>query len=103
MFIVKRVSGASLHCINFGVATEVGCGTGYSTLALLENGHKVIALDKNNECIEKAIEYLDSPETERNGYHAFVCSKCAPSIGYFGYFVAKERLDNRVKEIYERN
>lgn len=59
--------------------------------------------DKVYECIEKAIEYLDSPETERNGYHAFVCSKCAPSIGYFGYFVAKERLDNRVKEIYERN
>ena len=28
MFIVKRVSGASLHCINFGAATEPSCGTG---------------------------------------------------------------------------
>ena len=27
MFIVKRVSGASLHCINFGVATDPACGT----------------------------------------------------------------------------
>ena len=28
MFIVNGVSGASLHCINFGVATEPSCGTG---------------------------------------------------------------------------
>ena len=28
MFIVKRVSGASLHCINFGAATELALGIG---------------------------------------------------------------------------
>lgn len=28
MFIVNGVSGASLHCINFGAATDLGCGTG---------------------------------------------------------------------------
>ena len=28
MFIVNGVSGASVHCINFGVATDLGCGTG---------------------------------------------------------------------------
>lgn len=28
MFIVNRVCGASLHCINFGVATDPFCGTG---------------------------------------------------------------------------
>lgn len=28
MFIVKRVSGASLHCINFGAATDPACGSG---------------------------------------------------------------------------
>lgn len=28
MFIVNRVSGASLHCINFGVATEPACADG---------------------------------------------------------------------------
>ena len=42
----------------YHIILEVGCGTGYSTLALLENGHKVIALDKNNECIEKAKKLL---------------------------------------------
>ncbi len=38
----------------YSTILEIGCGTGYSTLSLLENGHKVIALDKNGECIEKA-------------------------------------------------
>lgn len=28
MFIVNGVSGALLHCINFRVATDVGCGSG---------------------------------------------------------------------------
>ena len=35
----------------FQTVVEVGCGTGYSTLALVENGHKVIAIDKNRDCI----------------------------------------------------
>lgn len=48
---------------NYSVLLEVGCGTGYSTLTLLKNGHKVIALDKNNECIEKAKALL-----RQNGY-----------------------------------
>jgi SAM-dependent methyltransferase len=33
---------------------EIGCGTGQSTLSLLENGHKVITIEKNEFCIEKA-------------------------------------------------
>ena len=53
-------------------------------------------------CIEKAIEYLDSPRIERNGYHAFVCTKCAPSIGYFGFFLAQEKFEQRAKELYAR-
>jgi len=33
---------------------EIGCGTGYSTLALVESGANVIAIDKNHSCLEKA-------------------------------------------------
>ena len=33
MFIVNGVSGASLHCINFGVATDPCCGSGGFFLA----------------------------------------------------------------------
>lgn len=53
-------------------------------------------------CMDKAAELLDTPTLPRNGYYAFVCSKCAPSFGYFGYFLADEDLKNRAKEIYER-
>lgn len=42
---------------------EIGCGTGQSTLSLLEKGHKVIAIEKNNFCIEKAKSLL-----EKKGY-----------------------------------
>lgn len=37
---------------------EIGCGTGQSTLSLLENGHKVITIEKNEFCIEKAEKLL---------------------------------------------
>lgn len=37
------------HCV-----LEIGCGTGYGTLALLEKGFDVIAVEKNKECISKA-------------------------------------------------
>lgn len=42
---------------------EVGCGTGYSTLALVEKGYRVIAVEKNPECINKAKKLL-----YENGY-----------------------------------
>ena len=41
MFIVKRVSGASLHCINFGVATDPACGSG----SLLLKAVKILGRD----------------------------------------------------------
>lgn len=43
MFIVNGVSGSSLHCINFGAATDPACGSGnfltetYLSLRRLEN------------------------------------------------------------------
>lgn len=37
---------------------EIGCGTGYGTLALAQAGIKVISIEKNEECIKKAKELL---------------------------------------------
>ena len=59
--------------------------------------------DEAYEYIERAIKYLDAPDLPHDGYHAFVLSKCLPSIEYFGYFMAKNRLEKRMQEIYERN
>ena len=40
------------------IVLEIGCGTGYSTLALVESGYKVIAVDKNPECMKRQKIYL---------------------------------------------
>lgn len=39
---------------------EVGCGTGYSTLALLNEGHKVVSIEENSFCIDKTETLLKS-------------------------------------------
>ncbi len=33
---------------------ELGCGVGYSTLSLVHDGHNVIVVEKNKECLQKA-------------------------------------------------
>ena len=52
--------------------------------------------------LEAAERLLDDPALPRDGYYAFVCEKCAPSFGYYGYFAFEEELKRRSKEIYER-
>lgn len=42
------------HIKQYATVLEVGCGTGQSTLSLLESGHTVIAVDQNRYCIEIA-------------------------------------------------
>lgn len=48
----------SMQIDGYKTVLEVGCGTGYSTLALLQKGHTVIAIEKNPCCIEKAKELI---------------------------------------------
>lgn len=55
------------------------------------------------ECVEKAEELLDTQSLPRNGYYAFVCEKCAPSFGYYGYFLAEQKFMKCAREIYERS
>lgn len=55
------------------------------------------------QCVEKAEELINDESTERNGYYAFVCEKCAPSFLYYGYFAFAEELKERAKKIYERS
>ena len=46
-WMIENIVGQ--HCV-----LEIGCGTGYSTLALLEKGFNVVAVEKNIECLNKA-------------------------------------------------
>ncbi len=55
-----------------------------------------------SDCVARAWELLDK-EQARNGNYAFVCGKCAPVFGYYGYFMYEDELNERAKSIYERS
>ena len=63
----------------------------------LENAESEIA-----KLIEKAYSLLDTEGIPRDGYYAFVCEKCAPTFGYYGYFLYNNELKERARKIYER-
>lgn len=44
----------------YSTVLEIGCGTGHSTLSLIQRGHKVIAIEKNEYCLEKAKELIET-------------------------------------------
>ncbi|MBR2296401.1 MAG: tetratricopeptide repeat protein [Clostridia bacterium] len=52
------------------------------------------------ERVEVAFSLIDGV-TERNGYYAFVCEKCAPVFGYYGFFMYENDLNERARKIYE--
>lgn len=45
---------------SYNTIIEIGCGTGYSSLALANAGKKVISIEKNLECVKKAQELLSN-------------------------------------------
>ncbi len=51
--------------------------------------------------LDTAEELLNDRELARNGYYAFVLSKCAPSMRFFGREKTAEKMERLVKEIYE--
>ena len=59
------------------------------------------AAEYTGEYLDRAEELLNTPDLPRNGYYAFVCEKCAPVFGHYGYFAAEAELRKRVKEIRE--
>ena len=72
---------ADLVCVEFG----------------FEAGEKEI-----EKFLLKAEGLLYTDSIPRDGYYAFVCEKCAPVFGYYGYFLTEQELKRRAREIYER-
>ena len=60
------------------------------------------AADRMQDCLDHAADLLDTPGIPRNGYYAFVCEKCAPVFGHYGYFAEEAELMKRAGEIHER-
>ena len=54
------------------------------------------------ELMKKAWDNLNGNDVVRNGNHAAVCDKCAPSFAHFGMNAESKELAARAKEIYER-
>lgn len=63
----------------------------------LENAQDII-----EDLLHKAETILDEHQN-RNGYYAFVCKKCAPTFGYYGFFAYAKKLKERAEKIYERS
>ena len=55
------------------------------------------------EIMDKAWELLTSDKNEQDGDFAFICSKCYPSFGFFGYFEKEAELKALSEKIYEGN
>lgn len=60
------------------------------------------AAEKTAECLENAERILEAEGAKRDSYYAYVCTKCAPSYDYFGYFAYAAELQERAKTIYAR-
>ena len=55
------------------------------------------------QTLDQALYHLNDNTLPRNGYYAFVCRKCAPTFGHFGWFKAERELNERADRIYEGN
>lgn len=61
-----------------------------------ENGEKKIS-----ELLEKAYSLLYN-HAKKDGYYAFVCEKCSPTFGYYGFFFYEAQLKKQADLIYNR-
>lgn len=59
--------------------------------------------EKIRAYLEKAEALLASPDLPHDGHYAFVCEKCAPTFGYYGFFLTEARLSREARDIYERS
>lgn len=59
--------------------------------------------EKISGYLSKAEELLNTADLPKDGYYAYVCEKCAPVFGYYGYFLFENELNRRARKIYERS
>ncbi len=59
--------------------------------------------ERAEKMLDIAWEYLHSERIVHDGNYAFICSKCAPSYDFFGYFLRKAELLALADKIYDRS
>lgn len=59
--------------------------------------------ERINALMDRALDILDCPDYFSYNKYAFTCRKCAPSFGFFGFFLAEKTLNERADRIYAGN
>lgn len=67
-------------------------------LAAAEQGEEE-AREEIDSDLEKAMTLLTAETQEQNGNYAYVCEKCAPVFGYYGYFLYERELYERARAV----
>ena len=75
----------AITCLNLANSIEAKDG-----LAQAEN--------RIYDLLDRALDALNDPSVEKDGYDAFVCRSCAPTFSYYGYFAAAEDLEKRARD-----
>ena len=79
----------------------------YVNLAQLEfdkaHASGVICDDEIDKYVELAYESLNDKQIGRDVDYAHTCEKCAAAFAFFGYFMYKQELEERAKQIYDSN
>ena len=78
---------AAVTCLNRANLVEARDG--------LEAGERAIYA-----LVEQAAALLDGPELAHDGYYAYVCKACAPTMEYYGYFADARRFLEEAERIY---
>ncbi|MCF0229498.1 MAG: tetratricopeptide repeat protein [Parasporobacterium sp.] len=105
----EELYGKALHVMSLNENGETDMAITYCNMADLtaarcDTGTEGITLDaeaerKIGEYLETARRLLDTETLPRDGYHAFVCEKCAPTFGYYGFFADEKELSERSEQI----
>ena len=87
--VPNREPEQAITYLNMATAAEMQLG--------LEDAEKIIY-----DHLDTAMALLDQCQELQDGNYAFVCEKCAPIFGYYGYFAYEAELQQRCRRIYER-
>lgn len=105
---LKRYSEAEEYFLKAIKITESNPKNELETaISLVNLAHLYYEIDNGDERInslmDKALDILDCPDYYGYEKYAFTCRKCAPSFGFFGFFLAEKKLNERADRIYAGN
>ncbi len=105
---LKRYSEAEEYFLKAIKITESNQKNELETaISLVNLAHLYYEIDSGDERInglmDKALDILDCPDYYGYEKYAFTCRKCAPSFGFFGFFLAEKKLNERADRIYAGN